>query len=109
MSSAQTARGPEADKLDSSPEASSNLDLEKEKQTVESKDPSTGTPSTTDTETEKKDIIAADSGAVTSDEAAVAASFPSGIKLAFIVTALVLSVFLFSLDQVSFYHSKVLT
>lgn len=63
---------------------------------------------TVDAESEMKELHVEDGGPATDEEAAVAAStsqdpgdYPSGVKLAFIVAALVLSVFLFSLDQVS--------
>ncbi len=99
---------PEADKPEASREATPHLEPEKDKQNVEFNDQPTRTSLTVKAETEKKEVLAEDGGTPTDEEAAVAASapqdsadYPSGVKLAFIVVALVLSVFLFSLDQVS--------
>ncbi|KAF2122755.1 major facilitator superfamily transporter [Lophiotrema nucula] len=97
---------PEADKPNASQEATPYLETEKEKQNVEYSDQSTRSPSTAEAETDKKGVPAKDGSTPTDEEAAVAASepqgsgdYPSGFKLFFIVVALVLSVFLFSLDQ----------
>ncbi|KEZ41294.1 Uncharacterized protein SAPIO_CDS7389 [Scedosporium apiospermum] len=80
--------------------ASHDLKSKKDKLDVEFNEQSTATSSTVEVETEKK----RDTG--TDEEVAVAESvpqdsgdYPSGLKLTFIVVALVLSVFLFSLDQ----------
>jgi len=81
---------------------SHDLKSKKDKLDAEFNEQSTATSSTVEVETEKK----RDTG--TDEEVAVAESvpqdsgdYPSGLKLTFIVVALVLSVFLFSLDQVS--------
>jgi thiol:disulfide interchange protein len=99
---------PEADKPKATREATRYLEPEKQKQNVAFNDQSTGAPSTVEVETEKKDVIVEDSGTATDEEAAVAPSalqdsgdHTTGVKLVFILIALVLSIFLFSLDQVS--------
>ena len=106
--SQSTAPLPEANKLEAGRQAMPYLDSEKEKQNAEFDDQSTRAPSTFEAETDKKDVLAEDSGTSTDEKAAAGASaaqdtgdYPSGLKLASIVAALVLSVFLFSLDQVS--------
>jgi hypothetical protein len=99
---------PEADKQETSRETTPSLETEKYQLNFAANEQSTRTSSTVGTETEKKEF-STENGEITADEeAANAASasqdtgdYPSGVKLAFIVVALVLSVFLFSLDQVN--------
>lgn len=100
---------PEGDRTEPSRGATHYFEPEKGKQNVEFKEHSTRTSSTVEVDIEKKEVPAEDRGIATDEEAAIAASapkdsgdYPSGVKLAFIVVALVLSVFLFSLDQVGF-------
>ncbi|KAI9759116.1 MAG: hypothetical protein M4579_002563 [Chaenotheca gracillima] len=96
---------PDADQHKAGREATPYLETEKDNQDLEVNGRSTGTSSTDHTETEKKEAGTED-GTPTDEEAAVpapaspdAGAYPSGLKLAFIMLALVLSVFLFSLDQ----------
>lgn len=106
MSPSTTPLSP-VDRREASQEPAPYLEPEKDKQNIEFNEQSTRTSSTVDAETEVKKLRAEDVGTTTDEEAVVAASvpqnsgnYPSGVKLAFIVVALVLSVFLFSLDQV---------
>ena len=95
----------------SSATASPFPDGDKEKPTVEkSNDQSTGSSPSIDPESEKPQL-SKESDAVVEDGAAApqdAGEYATGLKLFIIVVALVLSVFLFSLDQVCLYHNKLL-
>ncbi|KAJ6094932.1 hypothetical protein N7467_002445 [Penicillium canescens] len=97
---------PEADKQEASRETTPSLETGKYKRNFAVNEQSTRTSLTDGTETEKKELSTENGGITTDEEAANAASasqdtgdYPSGVKLAFVVVALVLSVFLFSLDQ----------
>lgn len=90
---------PEANKPDSSLEATSHLEPGEEKQNVELNDPSTAATSTVKVDTEKNEGLGKDGGPATGEVPAI--TYSTGFKLVFILLALVLSVFLFSLDQVS--------
>jgi hypothetical protein len=105
--SPSTTSLPEAGEIHATREAIYYLEPEEDKQIVEFNDQTTGPSSTIDGETEKQ-LLPEDSGPTTKEEAVVVASAPqdsedhaTGVKLLFIVIALVLSIFLFSLDQVS--------
>jgi hypothetical protein len=85
-------------------------DGDKDKQTVETNDQSTGSSPSIDPESEKPQL-SKESAAVVEDGAAApqdVGEYATGMKLFIIVVALVLSVFLFSLDQVGLYHNQLL-
>jgi hypothetical protein len=83
---------------------------EAEKQNIQSHEQSMRAPLTVEGETEKKDGIVKGSDTSTDEKVASApqdpGDRPTGLKLAFILTALILSVFLFSLDQVGYDCTK---
>ncbi|OKL62584.1 hypothetical protein UA08_02968 [Talaromyces atroroseus] len=93
----------QGDKPEVGGEAIPNLEPEKDRQSVKLRHESSRTSSTlvTDTEKQKKEGAGEDGGQPIDEEVVVqdVGTYPSGIKLAFIMVALVLSVFLFSLDQ----------
>lgn len=91
----------EAARLEATREATSYLEPEKDNQNVEPNDKSLETSSTVEIETEKKGATAEEAVAASSTPQA-SGDYPTGIKLVCILLALVLSVFLFSLDQVSY-------
>jgi hypothetical protein len=85
-------------------EKTHQIELEKEKQTVEFNTPSTMASSS---------VNGADDGPATEEKAAdeppkPVMEYPQGIEALFIMAALVLSITLCSLDQVRFYRSKLL-
>lgn len=86
-------------------------DVEKEKQSVDVQDQSVGSSPSSGPGSEKprlskeSDTVVEGGGAEPQD----AGQYATGAKLLIIVLALVLSVFLFSLDQVSFHHEKFLS
>jgi len=83
-------------------------DGDKDKQTVESNDQFTSSSPSIDLE---KPQLSKEGDAVVEDGAAApqdVGEYATGMKLFIIVVALVLSVFLFSLDQVGLYHNKLL-
>lgn len=91
---------PEADKQEANRETTPSLETEKDKQNFAVNEQSTRTSSTVGTETEKKELSTENGGIATDEEAVNAASasqdtgdYPSGVKLAFIVLALVLKCF----------------
>lgn len=90
---------PKANETQAPQETTAYHELEKEKSDFEVNDESTKTSSTMDAETKKND--ARDNDAVATDTPPSPRDYPGGLKLASIVAALVLSIFLFSLDQVN--------
>jgi hypothetical protein len=83
---------------------------EVDRQHVQINEQFTRTDSTFDGETEKKEELSKGSDTSTNEKAELApqdpGDRPTGLKLVFILIALILSVFLFSLDQVSSHQFK---
>ena len=106
---------PEDGKLEAIGDKKYQVESEKEKQIVESNEPSIVASSTANG-VEKRDILE-DDGLATKekgvDEAQKPVEYPKGVEMFFIMLALVLSITLCSLDQVSstapsFSHSRLL-
>lgn len=94
---------PEDGKLEAIGETIHHVEPEKEKQTVESDEPSTVASSTVN-DVEKLEFPADDGPATKEnavDEPQEPIGYPSGVEVLFIMLALVLSITLISLDQVS--------
>ena len=89
----------EADESDLSREATSHLEPGKEKQNLELNNPSTAATSTVEVDTGKNEGLGNDGVPATGEVPAV--TYSTGFKPVFILLALVLSVCLFSLEQVS--------
>ena len=98
---------PEADNTQTGCNGTIHLASENEKHNVESNSQSTRASSTAVVETKKNAVLSTEADFATDKEAEAAGDtpsspgdYPGGLKLASIVAALVLSIFLFSLDQV---------
>ncbi|KAI8939263.1 hypothetical protein NX059_005090 [Plenodomus lindquistii] len=98
-----TSTWPEADKTQTNYHGAAHSTTGAETKSVGTNDQSTTAPSSVDVEKGQNVVLSTEASSSTDKEveatAATAEDYPGGLKLAAIVAALVLSIFLFSLDQ----------